>query len=32
MHWDRLYLVVRVRRERRARNATVIDDFIGARS
>lgn len=24
------YLVIRVRRERRARNATVIDDFIGA--
>jgi hypothetical protein len=25
-----LYLVIRIRRERRARNATVIDDFIGA--
>jgi hypothetical protein len=25
------YLIIRVRRERRARNATVIDDFIGAR-
>jgi hypothetical protein len=27
-----LYLVIRVRRQRRARNATVIDDFIGASS
>jgi hypothetical protein len=27
-----LYLVIRVRRQRRARNATVIDDLIGANS